>query len=548
MSSSYTEKFNVLEVFEQNPYQKIMMGAYVDNPDNVVVINVFKKGVYLSQEFLDTAKEALSNLIHSEENENEVVLVTDYQEGMSLVNYLESFTGDMSARTALADTYMQNILKYAKFNSYFKTIFLDDNQIIVQEEKLLMNELIIVDEQIEQSIQFDSVVSKVAATLSTIFNSGKQVDGSDEIKERVGAFLSSLSVNASLYKTLDELYDAYKKTFIFDATLEQDKAAPIPVPVDLPDSKTDPETRTDASEGSNEAAHQKEIELDGLEVVEDIFEDDDTEEGKKNGGPIALILIAIALLAAFFAFANPFSKEEVKLPEASFVRQEIDGKLHFENTSTAYGKDNSIVLSEWNVYSVSGGEEKKLKTADDHHLDLIIKNSGTYKVELKVQDQNKQWSASTSEEFNYAANDMDNLDENSDTASPQEKLEKFLIEYDSANISRDTEIFRSGTESLKMDLAAGDAEITLKDLGIENNSIISLWLLSDDTAPVDITFKGYKNGQLVFTKDMTHVPRAANIWEMVEAKVNGENADSLKINFSGSSTIWVDDIDISSFK
>lgn len=41
MSTSYTEKFNVLEVFEQNPYQKIMMGAQVNNPDDVVVINVF---------------------------------------------------------------------------------------------------------------------------------------------------------------------------------------------------------------------------------------------------------------------------------------------------------------------------------------------------------------------------------------------------------------------------------------------------------------------------------------------------------------------------
>ncbi len=107
MSTSYTEKFNVLEVFEQNPYQKIMMGAQIDNPDDVVVINVFKKGPHLAPDFLSTAQEALSNIIHAEDNEGEQVLVTDYQEGMSLHNYLEGFPADAEKRTALAHTYME---------------------------------------------------------------------------------------------------------------------------------------------------------------------------------------------------------------------------------------------------------------------------------------------------------------------------------------------------------------------------------------------------------------------------------------------------------
>ncbi len=94
MSTSYTEKFNVLEVFEQNPYQKIMMGAQVNNPDDVVVINVFKKGPQLAPDFLETAQNALSNVIHVEDNSDELVLVTDYQEGMSLHNYLEGVIAD----------------------------------------------------------------------------------------------------------------------------------------------------------------------------------------------------------------------------------------------------------------------------------------------------------------------------------------------------------------------------------------------------------------------------------------------------------------------
>ncbi|GKT35886.1 hypothetical protein ADUPG1_003074 [Aduncisulcus paluster] len=99
-----------------------------------------------------------------------------------------------------------------------------------------------------------------------------------------------------------------------------------------------------------------------------------------------------------------------------------------------------------------------------------------------------------------------------------------------------------------MDLAQGDAAFTMKDLHMEDNSIISMWLLSEGTAPVKVTFKGYSGDKLLFSKDVNHVPRAANIWEMVEAKVNGQGADKLVISFSGSDVIWIDDIDISTFK
>jgi len=556
MSTSYTDKFNVLEVFEQNPYQKIMMGARIDNPDDVVVINVFKKGPHLAPDFLETAQTALSNIIHAEDSEGEQILVTDYQEGMSLHNYLEGFPSDMDQRSNLAYEYMTKTLNYNKFNNYFKSIFLDDNQIIIREGELLMNELIIVDEQIESGQNFDHVVEKIISTLNLIFKGGKgkQLDG--QHKERVDAFLSSLKVNSGVYKNLDDIVNAFKKTFIYetsDTKSDDDVMTPI-IPIvggDSSDASETPDTPTPPTpEEPPSGDKPKEVELEGLEVVNEIFDDaHDEPEKKRNAGPLALILIAIAAIAAFFVFANPFDKEEIKLPEASFVRQEIEGKLHFKNTSQAFGKENSIIASVWDVYSVSDSGEKKLKTSEDDNLDLIIKNSGTYRVELKVQDDNKQWSEPASEEFNYTVADIGDLGDQTDgTAKPQEKLEKYLIEFGSDNVTRDTDLYRSGTESLRMDLTKGDADITMKGLEIDNSSIISMWLLSDDTAPVKITFKGYNGDKLIFSKDLKHVPRAANIWEMVEVKVDGSGADTLKITFSGNSTIWIDDIDISTFK
>jgi len=514
---------------------------------------------------LQTAQEALSNIIHTEDGDSEQILVTDYQEGMSLHNYLEGFPADADKRTNLANAYIQKALKYSKFNNYFKTIFLDDNQIIVRDEDLLLNELIIVDEQIENGHGFENVVEKISSTLDLIFKSGKGAQHDGESKERIDAFLSSLSVNAGVYKNLEDVSAAFKKTFIFDSSDSDEDAGSVAAPVipvvvggdkeqsnEGPVEEASPEVTQTPEQPTEDAPSQpeREVELEGLEVVNEIFDDANEEpEKKRNAGPLALILIALAVIAAFFAFANPFADKEIQLPEASFVRQEIDGKLSFKNTSQVFGKDNSIVMSEWKVFAVTDSGDKQLKTSDDSNLDLIIKNSGTYRVELRVQDNNKQWSKPASEEFTYTVNEVGNLDGDTDgTAKPQEKLEKYLIEYSGDNISRDTSLYRSGTESIKMDLTQGDATLTMKDLEIDNSSIVSMWMLSDDTKPVMITFKGYNGDKLVFSKEIKHVPRAANIWEMVETKVDAEGVDSMKLIFSGASTIWIDDIDISSFK
>ena len=52
-----------------------------------------------------------------------------------------------------------------------------------------------------------------------IFNSGKGPKHEGESKERIDAFLSSLSVNTGVYKNLDDLAAAFKKTFILVSAL-----------------------------------------------------------------------------------------------------------------------------------------------------------------------------------------------------------------------------------------------------------------------------------------------------------------------------------------
>ncbi len=596
MSGPYSEKFNVLEVFEQNPYQKIMMGAKIDQPDDVVVINVFTKGGRVGAAFKQALETTLDNLIHLEDNENELVVVTEYKEGTSLAHYLESFSSTPEDRANLAYDYLNKVKRYEAFDPYFTSIFVDDNQVIVQNGELLLNELIIVDKQIETDLAPENVVVKIGNAIQMLLTHGvKQVD---ELTDRkVKAFVGDLHNNPHGYGSISAIDEAFKQAFIYDhgnddssdsgaaiagaalggaagaglagaALGDSDVPDPVepsetPETIDLSDSEpTDsvgeppameppaPEVEAPAVETNTD----KSVELDGLEVVDELFSELDQEDEKpKRNVALIVMLGAIAAIAAFLIFFNPFATEERKPPTADFEYSR-DGNIYtFVNRSVAFGQGNEIAASEWELFKDINGTKTSVYTDKQTHFNITLKNEGNYVISLRVKDKYDQWSETAERSFSFASEDITDIEketDGTDTATPSEKLDKYTYTT-SENGSEDTSIYRSGSKSIMLDLREGDGtgSITMKDVFIDNSTILSLWMLSDSTEPVTVTFNGYNGDTLVFSREVKHVPRAANIWEMVETKVDSKVVDKLVIQFkSPGSVLHIDDIEISSFK
>ncbi|MBN2899671.1 MAG: hypothetical protein JXO44_12955, partial [Clostridia bacterium] len=257
----------------------------------------------------------------------------------------------------------------------------------------------------------------------------------------------------------------------------------------------------------------------------------------------------LALIIGLFAKFVFFKPAQVP-PVASFERIEQDDKIVFTNTSTAYGNNNSIQLAQWTVES--GGKEFYNST-ENYNIELILKNDGTYKVTLRVQDANEKWSEPYFQEFDYTVPTLGSIDDvlNPDgEAEANEKLSKYTITLGDEG-DYDTEIKRGGSKSIKLDLASNDGKgkVTLEDIFIDNNYIISMWLMTDGTEPVKIQFTGYNNGSVKFVKSVTHNPTAMSLWEMVEASGGSNLIDKLEILVSSdNATVWLDDIELSSYK
>lgn len=565
MSNSYSEKFNVLEVFEQNPYQKIIMGTKKDSVDDVVVINVFNKGDYVNSKFVSDLFSSLQSLAFFEETDTELIIATNYNEGMSLSNYIESADLTDEYRKALATEYLKRLKNYESFDPYFLSLFAEDKQLILNEGDFVFNELLIFDDSLKDTHTFERVVHKVSDTLEKILLNPSVTGHSTYGQTAIPSFIDSLRSHPSKFGSLTEVSEGLVGAFKDVGTTKEDIARPVVTPIisDLPET-TEETIATEASESKvSETADSALVESPSEQSVEEGIELDDVtytdsdldeifaeqERGNRRKRSMWLFFIALALIVGLFAKFVVFKAEKIP-PVAFFERIEQDEKIIFNNTSTANGDKNSIKVAHWIVES---GDKKFYDSTENYNIELTLKNSGTYKVSLRVQDEKSLWSDTYSEEFDYTVPSLGTIDEvlNPDNdLEANEKLNKYTITMEDTS-TYDTEVKRSGSKSIKLDLAANDGKgkAILEDIFIDNNYIISMWTMTDGTSPVKIQFTGYNNGAVKFVKSTTHNPTAMNLWEMVEVSGGSNLIDKLEIMVSSdNATVWLDDIELSSYK
>ncbi|MGB3367634.1 MAG: hypothetical protein WBA54_09100 [Acidaminobacteraceae bacterium] len=611
MGDSYKHKFNVLEVFEKNDYQNILMGTKKNSIDDVVVINVFKKGFLINDKFLNNLKNSLANLIHIEENDTEIIAVTEYKEGISFSNFLSSANLNIDDRIHLIHQYLTDLTNYDVFDDYFTNIFVDENQIISKNGEFHLNELLILDKGIEGTTPFDKITSKISTTINKIASDSDDIDKSSDDYKKFALFIGDLQNNSISATSIGSILTAFNQTFndknfksvktsasnatlvnslgaaavasallggaSFAANNPIDKVTPenIETNIDSPmlDSNTSqvqqapnpiiegqvhidevPKVESTQQENSSSEVEiddvasdtMKETELDNILVVDDTPEPVAYEDNPKSKKGI-IIAVAIALLAALAIFILPglFAKDVA--PIASFERVTFEDSIKFVNTSVASGNNNEIVAAIWKV--VKDGEEKYSSDKLDA-IKLRFDSEGEYIVSLKVQDTNGLWSEEYSETILSEPEDPSTTDPV--ISETKEKLDSLAIDTSSSsNVSYDSEIYRSGSKSIKLDLTqnSGTGEFMLENLNLEKNTTLSMWILSDKTEPINIEYTGYSGDAVKFVKELNYTPKLANSWDMVELKMNSAGVDRLKLKFTApGSTIWIDDIDTSSYK
>ncbi|MDM8533662.1 hypothetical protein QUF55_03060 [Clostridiaceae bacterium HSG29] len=533
MDTFIKENYNIIETYEKNQYNEIQMGTKINDTESIVVVNTINKIDAFEGDLKNHLENSLQNLLYITENENSITFVTEYHEGITLKDYLQSMDISKNTRIEIAKKYLNYCLKYNSLNDTFKRILVDHKQINIDKGELYLNELIMLSNFKET--QFTEVTKEIGKVLHLLLEE-------DE-------FIETLLNGSFFYHSVDEITNIFNTHYNTDEThyfdnVDNEDATLIPMPIDSA-LKTENEEIIEEELPIN-TENDSEIELSSLGFIDDKELDDDIKDKKeKNKFLIPAIIIFFLLVGGYFlkniSLNNTSSEKEFAI---SFYKEKIGENFKF----TANTKDNTTYNYEWKFFSK--GEE--LASFGEKSIIIGFKNEGTYLITLRVQDEKGNWSDTYSEEFYYAVNEMNPLDENPEqSTSVSEKLENFTISYESDNIIDDYENKKSGNKSLKFDFTGNNknGEIALKDILMKNDVSVSLFIKSDSRNPINLTFTGMNGNTEQFAKTITHIPSLENTWEMISFNLNTSNVENLIISIqTNDSTIWIDDIVIDSYK
>lgn len=597
-------QYRILDVFEKNPLQSLMLGSSADNPDDIVVINEIIWSPLFTRELAESIFDGLISLKAHSEDDTSCQLVTTYHKGMPIIKYLSSRSLPFSNRINLCYGFLKDMVSYTAFQPWMQDILIDEDQIIVWEDQLLYNELLVFktdDASYPESIPFSKVQKKISRLI------GKLIGNVQDASPALIRFMDRLKNGAEDLDSLQGIYEEFQKVYLYDYYLDQDDLlqesssgtvilmpddtdaeTELPVDEDLePEAEIshdpapapsiwdspleEPPVIMDADEFGINPFDSSENEpsvvlpiLQQLDAVDSDMEknlelffnrdkqqaempvEEEEQPEKKRKWPW---LIAAVLLIALALWASSDLLFPSKDPVADFSGGLENGVWHLKNTST-FSKGETFKRSEWLVY-LDGNLIARYDTQD---LTFPLEDAGTYRVTLRVMDNSGRWSplikkTLDSTQKNDSSTSPSATDSPADPAVGGEEMDQLKVTFSADRTQMDTEFFRTGSYSLKINPGKTPEILEVKDLSLSNNGMVSLWIAGDNTAAVTMAFTGYSKNSKTFVKEFTHNPVASKEWEMRQFTVESKTpVDRITVSIKSNASVYIDDLNIDSFK
>ncbi|MEA3424153.1 MAG: hypothetical protein U9Q80_10220 [Bacillota bacterium] len=535
MDQIYNEIYKVINLFQENKYQKIYMGESIEDSALTIVITEFIKSDFIDKDFIDTLKNNLDNLLYFTENETTATFITRYDEGMSIFQVIENIPNTTNFRTNILHDYLNKLRKFDALLPIFQFILASNSQFYVEDNELIHNELIIIDEdKIDTTFSFTDVKNRIKDFSLMVLDYTPSTEDA-ELITLLRNFFNDLESDMSL-NSIDKIYEAYKKIYIYDMYLDKNdssnKSAYIAAGV------------KNTSDASIEDEHTRKkrfiLPFSNNNIL--LF-----NKEKYAINPLYISLIIIAISIGLFAIFTPMIMRinDTDIPTASFEKERFEDQWKFINRSKTSDDDNRIEEIEWKIYS----DNELINTFSTYNLNLTFNTEGIYKITLRIMDSYGNWSLPYTEEIFHTLLSLDPIDEqDSSTEIGTESLNSYTIDFN-GDLSFDESKFRTGNKSIQMQFSGDETQsIDLNRLFLDNNVKISFWINATDDTPLTITATGINEGNEVFSISRVHYPKIDQ-WQKITFTTNTSYVNNLKISVNAEDmTLWIDDIEVNSYK
>ena len=244
MNKELISKYKVVETFERNIYQEVLIAERIELPEDYVVINIVKvkNGIAKVAEELKHAE--LPFVIDKEINEDEVVLVTNGNIAESLLGYLERSSLTFDEGVERVEEFINVIRLYDSLSNALKKILINMNQIAIDNGEIVMSDLLLFDDVASLETNFQSVCRAVAGIIRGILVRTNGVTANEEYKSITYGFIEELEKSSEKYKSIFDIYIGFKSKILevnkANAITEQPKPKREPEYVTLAKSISEP--------------------------------------------------------------------------------------------------------------------------------------------------------------------------------------------------------------------------------------------------------------------------------------------------------------------
>lgn len=222
MSREITD-YDIIDTFDQNKFQTVLMGIDKSNYQDIVIINKLYKSDSINQLFIDKYKKFSENIVGVTSSENEFIVINQYEEAALISDFLNDNSLDLNERIRLGKSFLYQISDYENIEPALQHVFIQADQLTIKNGVLKFSNYILLKDYNSKTTHLD-ILREIGKTLEVILQLHKEKLTSDS--SSLQQFIYKLLKSNEIPDSYNDLYNNFK---VIAAKLQEDEIMYTPL-------------------------------------------------------------------------------------------------------------------------------------------------------------------------------------------------------------------------------------------------------------------------------------------------------------------------------
>ncbi len=211
--SDMLSEFKKINIYTENEYGSVFTAKKEDDESKKLVVFNINKNDIIDENFIKNYR--LITDYNICEDENKIVVITEFKKPKLLFTYLKDEYVDSKNRILIVKDFFEKLLALENFSDSINDILVDSNQLVVENDKLIFNNYLFI-KNINKDIKREDIINKVYKIIKVILNDGNL---NTDKKDDIISYLERVENNE--FDTFRRLAESYYSIFEFEMPYEE---------------------------------------------------------------------------------------------------------------------------------------------------------------------------------------------------------------------------------------------------------------------------------------------------------------------------------------